>query len=89
MQGRENSSRVKKGGQTYQHCFSERRSESEAGPASGTSVSLEHHTQTEQVLEEHTLRQQVEGQTGREERCDVLLSRKPSSLQKSCHCMKC
>lgn len=52
----ENSSRVKKGGQTYQHCFpSERRSESEAGPAfSGTSVCLEHHAQTEQVLEEHT-----------------------------------
>ena len=36
-----------------------------------------------------TLRQQVEGQTGGKERCDVLLSRQPSSLQKSCHCMKC
>lgn len=33
----------------------QRWSESEAGPAfSGTSVSLEHHTQTEQVLERGT-----------------------------------
>lgn len=52
----ENSSRVKKGGQTCQHCFpSERLSGSEAGPAfSGTSVCLEHHIPAGQVLAEHT-----------------------------------
>ena len=52
----ENFSRVKKGGQTCQHCFpSERLSGSEAGPAfSGTSVCLEHHTPAGQLLEEHT-----------------------------------